>query len=122
MYKTAMAAYWTPEEIDFSGDYEDFKKLNDDAQHFIKMILAFFAASDGLVNENLMERFTNEVQVMEALMFYGFQVMMENVHGETYSLMLDNITRDKDEKDKLQALEDINLYIQEMEKNYQKSS
>lgn len=101
MYKTAMAAYWTPEEIDFSGDYEDFKKLNDDAQHFIKMILAFFAASDGLVNENLMERFTNEVQVMEALMFYGFQVMMENVHGETYSLMLDNVTRDKDEKDKL---------------------
>jgi len=101
MYKTAMAAYWTPEEIDFSGDYEDFKKLNDDAQHFIKMIIAFFAASDGLVNENLMERFINEVQVMEALMFYGFQVMMENVHGETYSLMLDNVTRDKDEKDKL---------------------
>tara|TARA_B100001121_G_C18697031_1_gene625455 strand:+ start:3437 stop:4405 length:969 start_codon:yes stop_codon:yes gene_type:complete len=101
MYKTAMAAYWTPEEIDFSNDYEDFKKLNDDAQYFIKMILAFFAASDGLVNENLMERFTNEVQVMEALMFYGFQVMMENVHGETYSLMLDNVTRDKDEKDKL---------------------
>lgn len=101
MYKTAMAAYWTPEEIDFSGDYEDFKKLNDDAQHFVKMILAFFAASDGLVNENLMERFTNEVQVMEALMFYGFQVMIENVHGETYSLMLDNVTRDKEEKDKL---------------------
>lgn len=101
MYKTAMAAYWTPEEIDFSGDYEDFSKLNDDSKHFIKMILAFFAASDGLVNENLMERFTNEVQVMEALMFYGFQVMMENIHGETYSLMLDNVTRDKDEKDKL---------------------
>lgn len=101
MYKTAMAAYWTPEEIDFSSDYEDFKKLNDDAQHFIKMILAFFAASDGLVNENLMERFTTEVQVMEALMFYSFQVMMENIHGETYSLMLDNVTRDKDEKDKL---------------------
>jgi len=101
MYKIAMAAYWTPEEIDFSADYQDFKKLNDDAQHFIKMILAFFAASDGLVNENLMERFINEVQVMEALMFYGFQVMMENVHGETYSLMLDNITPDKDEKDKL---------------------
>lgn len=101
MYKTAMAAYWTPEEIDFSGDYEDFSKLNDDSKHFIKMILAFFAASDGLVNENLMERFTNEVQVMEALMFYGFQVMMENIHGETYSLMLDNVTRDKDEKEKL---------------------
>lgn len=101
MYKTAMAAYWTPEEIDFSDDYEDFTKMSDDAQHFIKMILAFFAASDGLVNENLMERFTNEVQVMEALMFYGFQVMIENVHGETYSLMLDNITRDKDEKDTL---------------------
>lgn len=101
MYKTAMAAYWTPEEIDFSSDYEDFKKLNDEAQYFIKMILAFFAASDGLVNENLMDRFTNEVQVMEALMFYGFQVMIENVHGETYSLMLDNVTRDKDEKEKL---------------------
>ena len=101
MYKTAMAAYWTPEEIDFSGDYEDFIKLNDDAQHFIKTILAFFAASDGLVNENLMDRFTNEVQIMEALMFYNFQVMMENIHGETYSLMLDNITRDKEEKDTL---------------------
>ena len=101
MYKTAMAAYWTPEEIDFSEDYEGFKKLSEEAQYFIKMILAFFAASDGLVNENLMERFTNEVQIMEALMFYGFQVMIENVHGETYSLMLDNITRDKEEKDKL---------------------
>ena len=101
MYKTAMAAYWTPEEIDFSGDYEDFIKLNDDAQHFIKTILAFFAASDGLVNENLMDRFTNEVQIMEALMFYNFQIMMENIHGETYSLMLDNITRDKEEKDTL---------------------
>jgi ribonucleoside-diphosphate reductase subunit M2 len=101
MYKTAMAAFWTPEEIDFSGDYEDFSKLNDDSKFFIIMILAFFAASDGLVNENLMERFTNEVQIMEALMFYGFQVMMENIHGETYSLMLDNVTRDKDEKEKL---------------------
>jgi ribonucleotide reductase beta subunit family protein with ferritin-like domain len=101
MYKTAMAAYWTPEEIDFSEDYDGFKKLSTEAQYFIKMILAFFAASDGLVNENLMERFTNEVQIMEALMFYGFQVMIENVHGETYSLMLDNITRDKEEKEKL---------------------
>lgn len=101
MYKTAMAAYWTPEEIDFSKDYDDYDKLSDDAKFFIKMILAFFAASDGLVNENLMERFTNEVQVMEALIFYGFQVMMENIHGETYSVMLDNITKDKDEKNEL---------------------
>ena len=101
MYKTAMAAFWTPEEIDFSNDYDDFLKLSDDGKYFIKMILAFFAASDGLVNENLMDRFTNEVQVMEALMFYNFQVMMENIHGETYSLMLDNITKDKNEKDEL---------------------
>jgi ribonucleoside-diphosphate reductase subunit M2 len=101
MYKTAMAAFWTPEEIDFSKDYEDFLKLSSDGQYFIKMILAFFASSDGFVNENLFERFINEVQCMEAKCFYGFQGMIENVHGETYSLMLDNITRDKDEKMKL---------------------
>ena len=101
MYKTAMAAYWTPEEIDFSKDNDDYDKLSNDAKYFIKMIIAFFAASDGLVNENLMERFTNEVQVMEALIFYGFQVMMENIHGETYSVMLDNITKDNDEKEEL---------------------
>jgi ribonucleotide reductase beta subunit family protein with ferritin-like domain len=101
MYKTAMAAFWTPEEIDFSKDYEDFSKLSDDGKYFIKMILAFFASSDGFVNENLFERFINEVQCMEAKCFYGFQGMIENIHGETYSLMLDNITRDKDEKTKL---------------------
>jgi ribonucleoside-diphosphate reductase beta chain len=113
MYQIAKASFWTPEEIDFSEDYSDFEKMSDAAQHFIKMILAFFAVSDGLVNENLMERFMNEVQVMEALMFYGFQIMIENIHGETYSLMLDNIIKDKHDKDKLlNAIENFDIIRQ----------
>ena len=100
-YKTMMAAFWTSEEIDFSQDYSDFQKLSDDSQHFIKMILAFFAASDTIVNINLAERFTREVQVIEVTIAYQFQIMMENIHSETYSLQIDNIIRDKEEKLKL---------------------
>ena len=100
-YKTMMAAFWTPEEIDFSKDYEDFQKLDSNAQYFIKMILAFFAASDTIVNINLGERFTQEVQVLEIIMTYQFQIMMEGIHAQTYSLMIDNIIRDKEEKLKL---------------------
>ena len=100
-YKTMKAAFWTPEEIDFSKDYEDFEKLSNDSQHFIKMILAFFAASDTIVNINLAERFSTEVQIMEVKIAYQFQIMMENIHAETYSLQIDNIIRDKNEKEQL---------------------
>jgi ribonucleoside-diphosphate reductase beta chain len=98
-YKNQMAAFWTAEEIDFSNDYNDFQKLNDNEQHFIKMILSFFAASDTIVNMNIGERFIREVQVREAIIAYGFQMMMESVHNETYSLQIDNIIRDPIEKD-----------------------
>ena len=100
-YKNMMAAFWTSEEIDFSKDYDDFQKLSQDSQHFIKMILAFFAASDTIVNINLAERFTREIQVLEVTITYQFQIMMENIHSETYSLQIDNIIRDKEEKEKL---------------------
>jgi len=99
-YKTMMAAFWTPEEIDFNKDYDDFQKLSENTQYFIKMVLAFFAASDTIVNINLAERFIKEVQVLEAKITYQFQVMVENIHAETYSLQIDNIIRDKEEKNK----------------------
>jgi ribonucleoside-diphosphate reductase subunit M2 len=90
MYKKAMASFWTAEEIDLSKDIHDWNvRLNDDERFFVSHILAFFAASDGIVNENLVERFSAEVQVPEARCFYGFQVMMENIHSETYSLLID---------------------------------
>ncbi|WPH01857.1 Hypothetical protein R9X50_00471100 [Acrodontium crateriforme] len=90
MYKKAEASFWTAEEIDLSKDLHDWnKRLNDDERFFISHVLAFFAASDGIVNENLLERFSNEVQVPEARCFYGFQIMMENIHSETYSLLID---------------------------------
>ncbi|KAF1815608.1 hypothetical protein P152DRAFT_479515 [Eremomyces bilateralis CBS 781.70] len=90
MYKKAEASFWTAEEIDLSKDLHDWnKKLNDDERFFISHVLAFFAASDGIVNENLVERFSGEVQVPEARCFYGFQIMMENIHSETYSLLID---------------------------------
>ena len=98
IYKKSQACFWTAEEIDFSKDYDDFQKMPPNAQYFIKMILAFFAASDTIVNMNLTERFTNEITVMEALITYNYQIMMENVHSETYSLQIDNIIRDTDEK------------------------
>ena len=101
MYKKAEANFWTSEELDLSRDLTDWGKLNDNEQYFIKMILAFFAASDGIVNENLVERFCNEVQILEAKFFYGFQVAMENIHSETYSLLIDTYIKNQAEKMKL---------------------
>lgn len=98
MYKKHQAAFWTAEEIDLSSDLEDWTKLTENEQHFIKHVLAFFAASDGIVLENLVERFCNDVQLPEARSFYGFQAAMENVHSETYSLLLDTYIKDPQEK------------------------
>lgn len=101
-YKKAEASFWTAEEIDLSPDIYDWEnKLNDDERHFIKHVLAFFAASDGIVNENLAENFLAEVQYTEAKFFYGFQVAIENIHSETYSLLIDTYIKDKKEKDGL---------------------
>ncbi len=101
-YKQAQACFWTAEEIDLGADMVDWEdKLNDDERHFIKHVLAFFAASDGIVNENLAENFLAEVQYSEAKFFYGFQVMMENIHSETYSLLIDTYIKNDKEKDKL---------------------
>jgi ribonucleoside-diphosphate reductase beta chain len=98
-YKTAQASFWTAEEIDLSPDLVDWEnKLSDDERHFIKHILAFFAASDGIVNENLAEHFLSEVQYTEAKFFYGFQVAIENIHSETYSLLIDTYIKDSAEK------------------------
>jgi ribonucleoside-diphosphate reductase subunit M2 len=95
MYKKAEASFWTAEEIDLSKDLYDWEhKLNEDEKFFISHVLAFFAASDGIVNENLLERFSNEVQVPEARCFYGFQIMMENIHSETYSLLIDTYIKE----------------------------
>ncbi|MCB0552799.1 MAG: ribonucleotide-diphosphate reductase subunit beta [Phaeodactylibacter sp.] len=99
-YKKAEASFWTAEEIDLSSDLSDWNdKLNDGERHFIKHVLAFFAASDGIVNENLAENFVSEVQYTEAKFFYGFQIMMENIHSETYSLLIDTYIKDLKEKD-----------------------
>lgn len=101
-YKKSEASFWTAEEIDLSNDITDWNnKLNDNERHFIKHVLAFFAASDGIVNENLAINFLNEVQYPEARCFYGFQIMMENIHSETYSLLIDTYIKDPVEKDKL---------------------
>merc|ERR1712088_368404 len=108
MYKKAMASFWTAEEIDLTADLRDWEGLKDDEKHFIKHGLAFFAASDGIVNENLVERFMQEVQVPEARCFYGFQVAMENIHSETYSLLIDTLIKDSEEKTHLfNAIETI---------------
>lgn len=101
-YKKSEASFWTAEEIDLSADMSDWDgKLNADEKHFIKHVLAFFAASDGIVNENLAIHFLNEVQYPEARCFYGFQIMMENIHSETYSLLIDTYIKDPIEKDHL---------------------
>lgn len=101
-YKKSEASFWTAEEIDLHQDLTDWStKLNADERYFIKHILAFFAASDGIVNENLAENFVNEVQYSEAKFFYGFQIMMENIHSETYSLLIDTYVKDDKEKDLL---------------------
>ncbi|KAG6335530.1 hypothetical protein ID866_3560 [Astraeus odoratus] len=109
MYKKAEASFWTAEEMDLSKDLHDWNnRLNDNERHFISHVLAFFAASDGIVNENLVERFSNEVQVAEARCFYGFQIMMENIHSETYSLLIDTYIKDAAEREYLfDAIETI---------------
>jgi ribonucleoside-diphosphate reductase beta chain len=102
IYKKAEASFWTAEEIDLHQDITDWEnKLSDDERYFVKHILAFFAASDGIVNENLAENFVNEVQYTEAKFFYGFQIMMENIHSETYSLLIDTYVKDTSERNKL---------------------
>jgi len=102
MYKKEEASFWTAEEIDLNPDLQDWEnKLNEDEKHFIKHVLAFFAASDGIVNENLAVNFMKEVQYPEARCFYGFQIMMENIHSETYSLLIDSYIKDPKEKDRL---------------------
>ncbi|KAF8592685.1 putative small subunit of ribonucleotide reductase [Ramaria rubella] len=109
MYKKAEASFWTAEEMDLSKDLHDWQnKLNDNERHFISHVLAFFAASDGIVNENLVERFSNEVQAAEARCFYGFQIMMENIHSETYSLLIDTYIKDPAQREYLfDAIETI---------------
>jgi ribonucleoside-diphosphate reductase beta chain len=100
-YKNQAACFWTAEELDLASDLSDWEKLSDNERHFIKHVLAFFAASDGIVNENLAMNFSNEVQWPEARTFYGFQIMMENIHSETYSLLIDTYIKDEAEKNKL---------------------
>ncbi|GAA3939542.1 ribonucleoside-diphosphate reductase [Chitinophaga oryziterrae] len=100
-YKQHEASFWTAEEIDLSSDLKDWGNLNDGERHFITHVLAFFAASDGIVNENLAVNFMSEVQIPEARCFYGFQIMMENIHSETYALLIDTYVKDPSEKDRL---------------------
>ena len=108
MYKQAEASFWVAEEIDLGQDQKDWDNLNDGERHFISHVLAFFAASDGIVNENLAVNFMQEVQLPEARCFYGFQIMMENIHAETYSLLIDTYIKDPKEKDRLfNALETV---------------
>lgn len=101
LYQKQLSSFWKPQEIDFSKDYEDFVELSADEQHYIKRVLAFFAASDGIVNFNLSKRFLQEIKIMEAITCYTFQMMIEGIHSETYSLMLDNLIKDPTEKDHL---------------------
>ena len=101
MYKKQMDCFWRAEEIDLSKDIKHWPTLTENEQHFIKHILAFFAASDGIVLENLGQRFMNEVQLAEARAAYGFQIMMENIHSETYSLLIDTLVKENSEKTKL---------------------
>ncbi len=101
MYKKSEASFWTAEEIDLSDDQKHWDNLNSGERHFISHILAFFSASDGIVNENLAVNFMSEVQLPEARCFYGFQIMMENIHAETYALLIDTYIKDPEEKDHL---------------------
>lgn len=101
MYKKQVDCFWRAEEIDLTKDSSHWESLNPDEKYFISMILAFFAASDGIVLENLASRFMNDVQISEARAFYGFQIAMENIHSETYSLLIETYIKDKDEKNKL---------------------
>ena len=101
MYKKHESTFWTAEEIHLTEDLQDWEKLSDNERHFIKNVLAFFAASDGIVNENIAENFVREVQYTEAKFFYGFQIMMENIHSETYSLLINTYIKDSAERDYL---------------------
>jgi ribonucleoside-diphosphate reductase subunit M2 len=108
MYKKAEASFWTAEEVDLSSDAKDWESLNDGERHFIKHVLAFFAASDGIVLENLAGRFMTDVQLPEARAFYGFQIAIENIHSEMYSLLLETYIKDPMEKARLfQAIDTI---------------
>lgn len=108
LYKKAVGSFWTVEEIDLAGDLKDWDKLSSDEQHFIKMVLAFFAASDGIVMENIDLNFTNDVQIPEARSFYAYQGFNESIHSETYSLMIDKLVRDPEEKARLfRAIETV---------------
>jgi ribonucleotide reductase beta subunit family protein with ferritin-like domain len=108
MYKKAVDSFWVPQECDLSKDLNDWETLTTDEKHFISMILAFFAASDGIVLENIATRFMSDVQLSEARAFYGFQIAIENIHSEMYSLLIDTYISDKDEKSKLfNALENF---------------
>jgi len=108
MYKKAVASFWTIEEVDLSKDMQHWDSLKDDERHFLSHVLAFFAASDGIVNENLVEKFTQEVQIPEARAFYGFQIAIENIHSEMYSLLIDTYIKDKEQKQYLfNAIENL---------------
>ena len=108
MYKKAVASFWVAEEIDLYQDLADWEKLSKDEKHFISHVLAFFSASDGIVNENLALRFYNDVQIPEARCFYGFQIAIENIHAETYGLLIDTYIKDVAEKDRLfRAMETV---------------
>jgi ribonucleoside-diphosphate reductase beta chain len=100
-YKKHVSSFWTAEELDLSNDLDHWNKLTPNEQHFIKNVLAFFAGSDGIVNENLVQNFMEEIQVPEAKCFYGFQIAIENIHSEVYSLLLDTYIKDAAEKDKM---------------------
>jgi ribonucleotide reductase beta subunit family protein with ferritin-like domain len=101
LYKKALATFWTVEEINLSKDKEDWAKLNENEKYFIKNILAFFASSDGVVMENLVERFMNDIQIAEARSFYSYQIFNENIHSETYSLLIDTYIDDQEDKNEL---------------------
>ena len=107
-YKKSLSLFWTCEEINFSSDYDDFDKLTDNEKHFVKMVLSFFASSDGVVNENLVLRFSNEVQLAEARAVYSVQNLIETIHSECYSLLIDTYIKDK--KEKLKCFNAINEY------------
>lgn len=108
MYKKAIASIWTVEEVDLSKDTNDWEKLSDNERHFIENILAFFAGSDGIVIENLAQRFCNDIQIPEVKCFYGFQIAIENIHSEMYSLLIDTLVKDSDRKTTLlNAIETI---------------
>lgn len=108
MYKKALASFWVVDEVDLSTDIKQWEDLKEDEQHFIKYVLAFFAASDGIVNENLAQNFCTEIQAPEARCFYGFQIMMENIHSEMYSILIDTYIKEKTEKEFLfKAIDNI---------------